>query len=205
MLDPELLERITARRLELDELEDQLAEVRAERDELAVAERVLERMTGQLAEERSSARPMPGQVGKQVQADLAGRSGETEPGHLGRHREQLREHVRRDGGPRADDTGADDRTPHAATPEEREVDQGSGGPSLHGHPTGSADERDGVTGSRTGIEVVQVYTTLPDAAAAEPRRLVGFRKVSLPAKTSTRIKIDVPAREGIAFVPHVSR
>ncbi|MEV5283296.1 hypothetical protein [Streptomyces sp. NPDC051994] len=67
MLDPELLERITARRAELDELEDQLAkqltEVRAERDELAVAERVLERMTGQLAEERASARPMPGQVG----------------------------------------------------------------------------------------------------------------------------------------------
>ncbi|MFE9454508.1 hypothetical protein [Streptomyces sp. NPDC006739] len=45
MLDPELLERITARRAELDELEDQLAkqltEVRAERDELAVAERVM--------------------------------------------------------------------------------------------------------------------------------------------------------------------
>ncbi|WP_078966086.1 hypothetical protein [Streptomyces sp. WM6378] len=41
MLDPELLERITARRAELDELEDQLAkqlaEVPAERDELAVA------------------------------------------------------------------------------------------------------------------------------------------------------------------------
>ncbi|WP_392675916.1 hypothetical protein [Streptomyces sp. LN785] len=44
MLDPELLERITARRAEPDELEEQLtkqpAEVRAERDELAVAERV---------------------------------------------------------------------------------------------------------------------------------------------------------------------
>jgi hypothetical protein len=70
MLDPELLERIIARRAELDELEDQLAkqlaEVRAERDELAVAERVLERMTGQLAEERSSARPVPGQVGGRV-------------------------------------------------------------------------------------------------------------------------------------------
>ncbi|WP_405540731.1 hypothetical protein [Streptomyces antimycoticus] len=42
MLDTELLERITARRAELDELEEQLvkqvAEVRAERDELAVAE-----------------------------------------------------------------------------------------------------------------------------------------------------------------------
>ncbi|MET7854953.1 hypothetical protein ABZT48_43980 [Streptomyces avermitilis] len=67
MLDPELLERITARRAELDELEEQLAkqlaEVRAERDELAVAERVLERMIGQLAEERLSLRPVPGQVG----------------------------------------------------------------------------------------------------------------------------------------------
>ncbi|MFG2416932.1 transposase family protein [Streptomyces goshikiensis] len=67
MLDPELLERITARRAELDELEEQLAtqlaEVRAERDELAIAERVLERMTGQLAEERASAGPVPGQVG----------------------------------------------------------------------------------------------------------------------------------------------
>ncbi|GAA4812927.1 hypothetical protein [Streptomyces ziwulingensis] len=66
MLDPELLERITARRAEPDELEEtpakQLTEVRAERDELAVAERVLERMTGQLAEERASAAPMPGQV-----------------------------------------------------------------------------------------------------------------------------------------------
>lgn len=41
MLDPRLLERITARRAELDELEEQLvkqlAVVRAERDELAVA------------------------------------------------------------------------------------------------------------------------------------------------------------------------
>ncbi|MEU2027137.1 hypothetical protein ABZ565_34175 [Streptomyces sp. NPDC016469] len=67
MLDPELLERITARRAELDELEEQLArqlaEVRAERDELAVAERVFERMTRQLAEERPSAGPVLGQVG----------------------------------------------------------------------------------------------------------------------------------------------
>jgi hypothetical protein len=63
----ELLERITARRAELDELEEQLAkqlaEVRAERDELAVAEKVLERMSEQLAEERASAGPAPGQVG----------------------------------------------------------------------------------------------------------------------------------------------
>ncbi|MEU0820274.1 hypothetical protein [Streptomyces mirabilis] len=67
MLDPELLERITARRAELDELEEQLAkqlaEVRAERDELAVAERVLDRVSEQLADERASAAPAPGQVG----------------------------------------------------------------------------------------------------------------------------------------------
>lgn len=58
MLDPELLERITVRRAELDELEEQLtkqlAEVQAERDELAVAERVLERVSDQLANERAS-------------------------------------------------------------------------------------------------------------------------------------------------------
>ncbi|MFD5272079.1 hypothetical protein [Streptomyces sp. NPDC058335] len=67
MLDPELLERITARRAELDQLGEQLAkqlaEVRAERDELAVAERFLDRVSEQLAEERASAAPAPGQVG----------------------------------------------------------------------------------------------------------------------------------------------
>ncbi|MCX4461653.1 hypothetical protein OOK58_58065 [Streptomyces sp. NBC_01728] len=66
-MDPELLERITARRAELDELEEQLAkqlaEVRAERDELAAAERVLERISEQLADERASVAPAPGQVG----------------------------------------------------------------------------------------------------------------------------------------------
>ncbi|WP_258382827.1 hypothetical protein [Streptomyces sp. NTH33] len=66
-MDPELLERITARRAELDELEEQLAnqlaEIRAERDELAVAERVLERVSEQIADERASAAPAPGQVG----------------------------------------------------------------------------------------------------------------------------------------------
>ncbi|MFE7242977.1 hypothetical protein [Streptomyces sp. NPDC057580] len=58
MLDPELLERITARRAELDKLEErltkQLAEVRPERDELAVAERALERVSDQFANERAS-------------------------------------------------------------------------------------------------------------------------------------------------------
>lgn len=59
MMDPEVLERIAARRAELDGLEEQLvkqlSEVRAERDELAVAERVWQRMSEQLADERTEA------------------------------------------------------------------------------------------------------------------------------------------------------
>ncbi|MFF3488877.1 hypothetical protein ACFYXC_37260 [Streptomyces sp. NPDC002701] len=60
-MDPELLKWITARCAELDELEEQLAkelaDVRAERDELAVAERVPERVSEQFADERASAVP----------------------------------------------------------------------------------------------------------------------------------------------------
>lgn len=67
MVDPETLERIAARRAELDRLEEQLAkqleEVRAERDELAVALRVLERMSEQITEERAAAGPVSAQVG----------------------------------------------------------------------------------------------------------------------------------------------
>ncbi|MDP9616353.1 hypothetical protein [Streptomyces demainii] len=66
-MDPELLAWIIERRAELDELEEELAKelakVRAERDELAVAERVLERVSEQLADERASAAPASGQVG----------------------------------------------------------------------------------------------------------------------------------------------
>ncbi|MFF2205192.1 hypothetical protein [Streptomyces sp. NPDC058145] len=66
MLDPELLERITARRAELDDLEaqltEQLAEVRSERDELAVVERGLDRVSEEIAGERASFSPAPGQV-----------------------------------------------------------------------------------------------------------------------------------------------
>ncbi|MFI8008227.1 hypothetical protein [Streptomyces sp. NPDC086010] len=63
MLDPALLERNTARRTELDDLEkqlvEQLADVRSERDELAVAERVLERVSEEIAGERASAYQRP--------------------------------------------------------------------------------------------------------------------------------------------------
>lgn len=67
MVDPEVLERITARRAELDGLEEQLVkqldEVRAERDELAVAERVLTRTSEQIAGGRAVGAPMSAQVG----------------------------------------------------------------------------------------------------------------------------------------------
>lgn len=63
-----MLERIAARRAESDVLEDQLvkqlAEVRAERDELVVAERVVQRISEQGIGEYASLAPAPqGQVG----------------------------------------------------------------------------------------------------------------------------------------------
>ncbi|MFB9635901.1 glycoside hydrolase family 3 protein [Streptomyces spiralis] len=51
------------------------------------------------------------------------------------------------------------------------------------------------TGRRQGTEVVQVYAALPSAAAAEPRRLVGFRKVSLTPGGSRRLTFTVPAQD----------
>ncbi|MDJ0347648.1 hypothetical protein QMK19_41220 [Streptomyces sp. H10-C2] len=67
MVDPEVQERIAVRRAELDDLEEQLvkqlAEVRAEREDLAAAERVLARMGGQVAAERAATAPAVAQVG----------------------------------------------------------------------------------------------------------------------------------------------
>ncbi|MGP3634183.1 glycoside hydrolase family 3 protein [Streptomyces sp. 24-1644] len=51
------------------------------------------------------------------------------------------------------------------------------------------------TGSRRGVEVVQLYAGLPAAAAADPRRLIGFRKVRLEARGTTRLTFVVPARD----------
>ncbi|MFI9544758.1 fibronectin type III-like domain-contianing protein [Streptomyces sp. NPDC052016] len=42
---------------------------------------------------------------------------------------------------------------------------------------------------------MQVYATLPSAAAAEPRRLVAFRKVTLPPAASRRLRLTVPAQD----------
>ena len=70
MVESEIAERIAARRAELDELEDQLAkqlqEVRAERDELAVAERVWHRMAEQLAAETVAVPPTTQVAGRAV-------------------------------------------------------------------------------------------------------------------------------------------
>jgi beta-glucosidase len=47
-------------------------------------------------------------------------------------------------------------------------------------------------GNRQGTDVVQIYATLPAAAAAEQRRLVAFRKVTLIPGASQRITFTVP-------------
>ncbi|MEV2248348.1 glycoside hydrolase family 3 C-terminal domain-containing protein [Streptomyces sp. NPDC049970] len=57
------------------------------------------------------------------------------------------------------------------------------------------------TGRRKGTEVVQVYVTLPGAAAAEPRRLVAFRKVVLEAAGSQRLTFTVPAQDLTVWQP----
>ncbi|MEV6246729.1 hypothetical protein AB0M38_11050 [Streptomyces sp. NPDC051742] len=66
MVESEIAERIATRRAELDELEEQLVkhldQVRDERDELAVAERVWRRMAERIAGERVAAAPAAVQV-----------------------------------------------------------------------------------------------------------------------------------------------
>ncbi|MFI8193624.1 glycoside hydrolase family 3 protein [Streptomyces sp. NPDC085946] len=57
------------------------------------------------------------------------------------------------------------------------------------------------TGRRQGTEVVQVYAALPGAAAAEPRRLVAFRKVTLAAAGSRRLTFTVGARDLSVWQP----
>jgi predicted dithiol-disulfide oxidoreductase (DUF899 family) len=63
MMEPEVTERIAARRAELDDVEEhlvkQLAEVRTERKDLAAAERVLARMGEQIAAKRARRRLPP--------------------------------------------------------------------------------------------------------------------------------------------------
>ncbi|MFD5193879.1 hypothetical protein ACFWMU_38300 [Streptomyces sp. NPDC058357] len=102
-MDPELLERITARRAELDQLEEQLAkqlaEVRAERDELVVAERVLERVSEQLADERASVAPAPGQVGGRAVMLIPHRTSDVEEAALPPDYQRILTAVRQGSGP----------------------------------------------------------------------------------------------------------
>ncbi|MFJ6436166.1 beta-glucosidase H [Streptomyces sp. NPDC091416] len=51
------------------------------------------------------------------------------------------------------------------------------------------------TGRRPGTDVVQVYATLPGAAAAEPRRLVAFGKVTLPPAGTRRLRLTIRAED----------
>ncbi|HXY39598.1 MAG TPA: glycoside hydrolase family 3 C-terminal domain-containing protein, partial [Vicinamibacteria bacterium] len=50
------------------------------------------------------------------------------------------------------------------------------------------------TGSRTGAEVAQVYLGLP-SATGEPKRLVGWRKVTLAPGATQRVTVDVRASD----------
>ncbi|HYM77266.1 MAG TPA: glycoside hydrolase family 3 C-terminal domain-containing protein [Candidatus Dormibacteraeota bacterium] len=47
------------------------------------------------------------------------------------------------------------------------------------------------SGSRAGAEVVEVYASLPAAAAEPPKRLVGFSKVQLKPGESKEVTVDV--------------
>ncbi len=51
------------------------------------------------------------------------------------------------------------------------------------------------TGRREGTDVIQIYAALPGAAAAEPRRLVAFRKVTLGAAGSQRLTFTIPVQD----------
>ncbi|WP_251074555.1 glycoside hydrolase family 3 protein [Streptomyces sp. ISL-12] len=57
------------------------------------------------------------------------------------------------------------------------------------------------TGQRPGTEVLQVYATLPAAAAAEPRRLVAFQKVTLPAAGAKRLSLAIPVQDLTVWKP----
>lgn len=67
MVDTEVQERIAVRRAELDDLEEQLVKqltkVRAEREDLAAAERVPARTGERIAVERAAAAPVAAQAG----------------------------------------------------------------------------------------------------------------------------------------------
>ena len=100
-----MLERIAARRAELDLLEEQLvkqlAEVRDERDELLVAERVVQRINEQGFGEYLSLAPPPeqAQVGGRSVLLIPVRVGGGDPGMLPADYQRILSIVREAGGP----------------------------------------------------------------------------------------------------------
>ena len=49
------------------------------------------------------------------------------------------------------------------------------------------------TGTRAGIEIAQVYATLPDSTNEPPKRLVAFEPVELKAGESKTVTLTIPA------------
>jgi hypothetical protein len=104
MTDAVMLERIAARRAELDAAEEQLvkqlAEVRVERDELVVAERVVQRISEQgFGEYLSLAPPPEAQVGGQSVLLIPVRAGNAGPEVLPADYQRLLAIVREAAGP----------------------------------------------------------------------------------------------------------
>ncbi|WP_405783563.1 hypothetical protein [Streptomyces sp. NBC_00859] len=103
MLDSKVLERITARRAELDDLKaqltKQLAAVRSERDELSEAERVLERVSEEIAGERASVSPAPGHVAGRTVMLVPHRGPEIQEAMLPPDYQRILSIVRQAGGP----------------------------------------------------------------------------------------------------------
>ncbi|MFF1688382.1 MULTISPECIES: hypothetical protein [unclassified Streptomyces] len=103
MVDPETLERIAARRAELDGLEEQLVkrldEVRVEGDELAVAIRVLERMSEQITAERAAVAAVSAQVGGRTVRMIPNREAGVEETALPPEYQRILAVVSKTGGP----------------------------------------------------------------------------------------------------------
>lgn len=136
-------ERIAARRAEPDGLEEQLVKQLSEgRDELAVAERVWQRMSGQLADERAEAgEPVVQVAGREDRDHFPGRAAtRPAPGrhgrrqrYLGHHRPQLTGRADRAAGHEGPATGPRPGRPGLPRPGRRGGRPG-GRHRLQGHP-----------------------------------------------------------------------
>ena len=48
------------------------------------------------------------------------------------------------------------------------------------------------TGTRAGVEIAQVYTTMPAGSGEPPKRLVGWARLTLAAGEERRVKVELP-------------